>query len=104
MKHLIVLQPVITEKSMSLAGNHWYTFKANLSLNKFEIAGAIEEQFKVHVTKIKTINMKGKSKRAGRKRLLTKTTGWKKAMVRLKSGEKIDLFSVEEKPVGSVKK
>ncbi len=99
MKHILAVIPVITEKSMGLAGDRWYSFKVDVHLSKPQIANAIEDQFKVHVTKVKTMRVRGKTKLSGRKRLLTTQADWKKAIVKLKDNEKIDLFSVEEKPV-----
>ncbi len=99
MKHQNFVKPVITEKSMGLAATSWYSFRVDPDLSKPEIAGMIENQFKVHVMRIKTIHVKSKLKHSGRKRTVSETGDWKKAIVKLKDNEKIDLFSVEEKTV-----
>lgn len=99
MKHAVTTQPVITEKSMQLAAKGWYTFKTNSHLDKPVIATAIASQYGVHVTKIKTLVVKGKTRATGKKRLITQTSDWKKAMVRLKANEKIAAFTVEQAPV-----
>jgi large subunit ribosomal protein L23 len=92
---MTLLQPLITEKTMNLAAKGWYTFKVDKNNNKGSIAQAVQEQFKVHVVDVRTIVVKGKTHRAGKKRLLVSSGNWKKAMVQLKPKEKIDLFTVE---------
>lgn len=92
----ILLKPVITEKSMQQAANGWYTFKVTLQSEKPMIARAIEKQFKVNVTDIKTITMKAKPKRTGKRRIEVTRASWKKAIVKLKKDQKIDLFTFTE--------
>ena len=91
----ILIQPLITEKSTRLNSHGWYTFRVDKKSAKQTIAKAIGEQFKVHVVAIKTLTMRGKQKRAGKKRLLTRSSDFKKALVRLKDNEKIALFGFE---------
>lgn len=93
-----VLKPLITEKSMQRAAVGWYTFKVNLKSNKNEITKSVANLFNVHVTDIRTVRVKGKTKRAGRQRITKSGSEWKKALVKLKPGEKIALFAVEEAP------
>jgi large subunit ribosomal protein L23 len=71
-----------------------YGFLVNPKANKIQIAKAIEEKFNVHVTDVKTINHQGKSKTQFRKsgRFTGKTAKYKKAIITLKEGEKIELF------------
>lgn len=88
----ILKSPVITEKSLKDAGDSWYTFKVNSQANKNQIAEAVEKAFSVHVETVKTLIVKGKSRRIGRKRQEIKLGSFKKALVRLKKGEKINVF------------
>jgi large subunit ribosomal protein L23 len=86
--HHLIKGPVITEKThtLSAAGNQ-VTFRVATSANKIEIRKAVEELFKVKVLGVNTIYMKGK------KKLLGKSQGvrpdWKKAIITLAPGEKI---------------
>ena len=90
------LEPIITEKSLRLAGEGKYTFCVDRRLNKFQIKRLVEEVFNVHVTKVWTINQPGEMKRTfkGRKKVIQPT---KKAIVSLKEKEKIDLFEESKK-------
>lgn len=90
----ILIKPVITEKSMVDAGRGKYTFLVNLQSTKNEIAQEVKESFKVKVLSVKTIVVKGKIKQVGSKRKKIVTSSWKKAIVELASGQKIDLFEV----------
>jgi large subunit ribosomal protein L23 len=93
--HQVLISPLITEKMTNLATDYGkYGFLVNPKANKIQIAKAIEEKFNVHVTDIKTINHRGKTKTQFRKsgRFTGKTAGYKKAIVTLKEGEKIELF------------
>ena len=89
----IIKAPIITEKSNQQIENlTQYTFKVAKDANKVEIKQAIEEIFKVHVVDIKTINVLPKHKRVGRYEGFK--AGYKKAVCRLKAGEKIDAFNI----------
>ncbi|MEK7165528.1 MAG: 50S ribosomal protein L23 [Patescibacteria group bacterium] len=92
-----LIRPIITEKSLGETNQGWYTFVVSLDSNKNTIAQAVNEEFKVHVIAVKTAIMKGKTKRSGKKRMLTKSSGYKKAYVRLKPNEKIALFETQGK-------
>ncbi|RJR24956.1 50S ribosomal protein L23 [Candidatus Microgenomates bacterium] len=92
MKRLI--KPLITETTLDLAQRNWYTFAVPLGQNKNAIKETVEKQFKVKVTDIKTIVVKGKTKRSLRTRKTTKSSNWKKAMVKVKEGQKIDVFDI----------
>jgi len=89
-----IIAPIISEKSMNDAGNGKFTFKVEKTANKGKIKKEIENKFKVNVIKVSTMVVKGKSKKTGKKRMETKTSDWKKALVVLKKGQKIDLFEV----------
>ncbi len=86
----IILKPVITEQSMDCAAQGKYTFRVASDSNKFEIKDALEKIFKVKVMKVNIINISGKERRRGR--IVGKTSSWKKAIVTLKKGDKIEIF------------
>jgi large subunit ribosomal protein L23 len=87
----IIIAPVITEKSMSGIADKKYTFKVAKDANKYQIADAVKELFKVDVAKVNTINVRGKSRRMGRYEGYT--ASWKKAIVTLTADSKpIEFF------------
>jgi large subunit ribosomal protein L23 len=92
----VVIAPRITEKSMADALVQQYTFLVNVHATKTQIRHAIEELFKVNVTKVNTVNVGGKTRRFARRGLRTtgKTSDSKKAIVTLKPGQKIELGGV----------
>ncbi len=86
----IIKAPVITEKSASIASTEGkYVFKVDVKANKTQIKQAIEKIFNVKVEKINTINVHPKAKRVGRYSGFTNK--YKKAIVTLAPGNKIDL-------------
>lgn len=89
--HQIIRCPLITEKSTTQKENsNQVTFEVHRTANKIEIRDAVEKLFKVKVMGVHTMQMEGKKKRLGRS--VGKKPDWKKAIVTLKSGEKIDFF------------
>lgn len=86
----IIVKPVITEKSVTMLEENKYVFRVSLNANKIEIKQAVEEIFKVKVTNVNTLRVKGKMKRVGRYQ--GKTSDWKKAIVTLASGHHIEVF------------
>jgi large subunit ribosomal protein L23 len=87
----IIKQAIVSEKGTIMRDeSNRYVFKVNPSANKIEIKNAIEKAFSVKVLDVKTMNMKGKTKRLGR--FEGKRSSWKKAIVRLKEGDSIDIF------------
>jgi large subunit ribosomal protein L23 len=86
----VLRRPVITEKNTLLVGLNKYTFEVAREANKAQIKEAVEKAFKVKVTKVNVIHVPGKMRRAGRMRGMT--APWKKAVVTLVAGEKIELF------------
>jgi len=87
----IIRRPLITEKVTKLQEKlNQYVFEVAPSSNKIEIKRAVEDRFKVQVTKVRTINVPGKLKRLGR--FSGRRPDWKKAIVTLAEGEKIELF------------
>lgn len=90
----IIIKPVITEKSLSLASRGWYSFAVVVASNKPEIAQAIHDVYGVTVLDVRTLIMHGKEHRVGKKQKRATKSDWKKALVRLKEGQKIDAFEV----------
>ncbi len=89
--HQVIIRPVISEKSYNLIEvENQYTFQVDRRANKDQIKRAGEEAFDVRVHKVNTMNVKSKPKRQGLMRGRTAT--WKKAVVRLAEGERIELF------------
>jgi large subunit ribosomal protein L23 len=92
----VILSPRITEKAMANALGQQYSFVVHPEATKTQIRHAIEEIFKVNVLKVNTVNVGGKRKnfaRAG-KRTQGATKDYKKAVVTLKAGQKIELGGV----------
>lgn len=100
-----IIRPIISEKSLALASRGWFTFQAALLTTKYQIADAVEKLYKVAVIDVRTIAMHGKMQRSGKRRTLLRKSNWKKALVKLGKGQKIDAFEVStEAPVPEVKK
>ncbi|MEK7551423.1 MAG: 50S ribosomal protein L23 [Patescibacteria group bacterium] len=93
----IILSPLITEKSMLDANNGKFTFKVAVEANKNDIRREVEKRFKVNVVKISTITIKGRSVRAGVRRVEVKRAAFKKAIVKLAKDQKIGLFETQSK-------
>lgn len=89
----ILLGPVVSEKS-SLVADNWnqVAFKVRRDASKPEICAAVELMFDVKVAGVRTLNVKGKSKRFGR--LMGKRSDWKKAYVTLAEGQEIDFSAL----------
>lgn len=86
----IILRPIISEKTMGLLAENKYTFEVDPQANKSQIKKAVEEIFDVKVIDVSTINMKGKPKRYGIFRGYRPK--WKKAIVTLRAGDRIEFF------------
>ncbi|MBM3331668.1 50S ribosomal protein L23 [candidate division WOR-3 bacterium] len=85
----VVLSHVVTEKAERLkAEQSRYTFKVSPTANKIEIRDAVERLFKVHVREVRVMNYLGKMRRMGR--FAGRRSDWKKAVVTLKQGERIE--------------
>jgi large subunit ribosomal protein L23 len=87
----IIKRPIISEKSTALAeiaGK--YAFEVDAKANKHEIRDAVQQLFKVNVREVRTMIMHGKIKRLARSTV--KRANWKKAIVTLQEGQKIDFF------------
>jgi len=90
----IVLRPVISEKSMDETQRGKYTFAVHDDANKLMIKDAVEELFKVKVVDVNVLTTKAKEKSRNRKRGRVQgfTSPWKKAIVTVASGDKIEFF------------
>ena len=89
--HEIIIKPLITEKtSIQKELNNQLTFEVDRRANRIEIKQAIESIFSVRVAAVKTMQVTGKTKQRGR--ITGKRRDWKKAIVKLMPGERIDFF------------
>lgn len=86
----IIIRPIITEKNTNLMELNKYTFEVTTEASKPEIKKAVETIFSVKVTAVNTLNVRGKLRRRGRETGYTKS--WKKAVVTLADGNRIELF------------
>jgi large subunit ribosomal protein L23 len=86
----VLISPVVSEKSYGQIVENRYTFKVHKDAHKTQIRQAVEELFDVHVVAVNVLKVQPKPKRRG---LISGTKkGWKKAIVEVKAGEKIDIF------------
>jgi len=86
----VLRRPVITEKNSVLQARGKYAFEVAEESNKNQVKQAVEKAFKVKVLAVNVVSVPGKKKRIGRREVLTQS--WKKAIVTLKSGDKIEFF------------
>jgi large subunit ribosomal protein L23 len=87
----IIIRPVVTEKtSIQKEDFNQVSFEVDRRANRVEIRRAIEKIFNVRVADVKTMQVKGKVKQRGR--IVGKRKDWKKAIVKLMPGERIDFF------------
>jgi large subunit ribosomal protein L23 len=86
----IILRPIISEKSYAQIDHNRYTFAVHPDAHKTMIAQAVEQLFDVKVVDVATANVRPKPKRRGWSR--GRTAAWKKAVVQLAPGDKIEFF------------
>jgi large subunit ribosomal protein L23 len=86
----VLRRPLITEKTTLLQEGNKYVFEIAHKATKHEVELAVEKAFKVNVTKVNVVNVIGKQKRLGRRIVMTQS--WKKAVVTLMPGQKIEFF------------
>ena len=86
----VLRRPLITEKNTMLIEQNKYAFEVAREANKPQIKDAVEKAFKVKVASVNVMCVAGKMRRAGRRRGMT--SPWKKAVVTLEPGNKIELF------------
>lgn len=88
--YYVIKRPLITEKNSMMAERGIYVFEVDKTATKADIKTAVEKFFRVKVAGVKTAVCRGRMKQT---RLgISDRPGWKKAIVRLKAGEKISLF------------
>jgi len=88
---MILKKPLITEKSSKLQEkNNQYTFLVDVNSNKIEIKREIEDKFGVSVKEVNTVNYEGRKARVGR--FFGKKSDFKKAIVTLAKGDKLDIY------------
>ena len=91
----VLKAPVVTEKTAHEAGAGRYAFEVNGRATKIDVRRAVEKTYGVHVTGVSVQNVRGKAVRFGR--TLGKRSSWKKAVVSLKSGERLDIYEASAK-------
>lgn len=86
----VLRKPLVTEKNTSLQSQGKYAFEVNSDATKNQVKQAVEKAFKVSVIAVNVMSVRGQEKQVGRK----KVSGgqWKKAIVTLKPGDKIQIF------------
>ncbi len=86
----VIRRPILTEKNTELMQQNQYTFEVARGANKIQIKEAVELAFGVEVIKVRTMIVPGKPRRRGR--TVGSSTPWKKAIVTLAPGDRIDVF------------
>lgn len=86
----VIIEPVVSEKSYALMADGKYTFRVDDRAHKTQVAHAVEEIFDVEVVEVRTLHVRPKPKRRGLHS--GRTRGWKKAIVELAPGDRIELF------------
>ena len=86
----VVIAPVVSEKSYSLIEDNKYSFRVHPQAHKTQIRQAVEELFDVKVESVNIVKVKAKPKRRGLHR--GQRPGWKKAIVQLREGDRIEIF------------
>jgi len=88
--YTVIVRPLVTEKSTLLSSFNKYAFEVMPHANKVQIKQAVEVAFNVRVSAVNTCNVRGKVRRFGRRQSVGRS--WKKAIVTLQEGYKIELF------------
>jgi large subunit ribosomal protein L23 len=88
----VLVAPILTEHTWQQMEDRKYAFRVALGANKIQIKKAVEELFNVHVEKVWTANRKGKPRRERLSQLHGRTSRWRKAIVRLAPGDRIDIM------------
>jgi len=89
--HHIIIKPIVTEKTIGLRdAMNQIVFEVHQDANRIQIRKAIEEVFDVRVESVNTLKINGKRKRRGR--IMGKRRDWKKAIVTLAAGDKVEFF------------
>ena len=88
----VLIRPVVSEKTYALMDENVYVFIVDPKATKIDVRHAVEQAFNVTVTKVNTLNRKGKSVRNRRTGKLGSRPDTQRAIVTLKSGDSINLF------------
>lgn len=86
----VIKRPIITEKSTTLMEQNKYTFEVDRRATKTDVRNAVERLFNVTVEQVNTMNVRGKMQRRGMTR--GRRPDWKKAIVKLAPGDRIEIF------------
>ncbi|MBI2849115.1 MAG: 50S ribosomal protein L23 [Chloroflexi bacterium] len=86
----VLRRPIVTEKNTLLQEQNKYTFQVAGKANKAQVKAAVEKSFKVNVVAVNVSHVPGKMRRVGKQKGMTPS--WKKAVVTLREGQKIELF------------
>jgi large subunit ribosomal protein L23 len=86
----VLIAPVVSEKSYSLIGENKYSFRVHEKAHKTQIRQAVEEVFDVKVQSVNVLKVRPKPKRRGLQKGVK--PGWKKAVVELREGDRIEIF------------
>jgi large subunit ribosomal protein L23 len=87
----VLLAPVVSEKSYEqIESDHKYSFRVHPDAHKTQVRQAVEELFEVHVEAVNIVQVRSKPKRRGMSR--GRRPGWKKAIVKIRAGESIEIF------------
>jgi large subunit ribosomal protein L23 len=86
----VIIAPVVSEKSYSLIEDNKYSFRVHPKAHKTQIRQAVAELFEVKVEGVNVVQVRSKPKRRGMHR--GKKPGWKKAIVQLREGDRIEIF------------
>jgi large subunit ribosomal protein L23 len=86
----VLKRPLVTEKNTALQAQGKYAFEVDEDANKDQVKQAVEKAFKVTVSAVNVMTVRGRERRVGRK--VVSGSSWKKAVVTLKPGDKIQIF------------
>jgi large subunit ribosomal protein L23 len=86
----VLKRPLVTEKNTSLQAQGKYAFEVDKDANKVQVKQSVEKAFKVTVTGVNMLTVRGRERRVGRR--VVAGSSWKKAVVTLKAGDKIQIF------------
>jgi len=89
-----IQRPIITEKSMGLASRNWYTFAIGKHVRKEQAVEEIKKMYHVDVLTARMIAVHGKVRRVSKKMVAMKHEDWKKILVRVKPGQRIEAFEI----------
>jgi large subunit ribosomal protein L23 len=90
----VIIRPIVSEKSYALIAQNKYTFRVHPDAHKTQIRDAVQEIFDVEVAGVKTMTVRSKPKRRGY--TAGRSRSWKKAIVLLAPGDRIELFEGAE--------